>query len=53
LLPVSLVVIFQGKCFDIPKTPMDVDSACETAQEINKIVHEMKEYIAIGETLKG
>jgi len=30
------------------KTPMDVDSACEAAQEINKIVHELKEYIAMG-----
>jgi len=27
------------------QTPMDVDSACEAAQEIRKIVHELKEYI--------
>lgn len=27
---------------------MDVDANCEAAQEINKIVHELKEYIAIG-----
>ncbi len=27
--------------------PMDIDSACEAAQEINEIVYELKEYMAM------